>query len=288
MDAGLLWTAVGSAAGVLAAVLAAWQIRLQLLGRDERKLPRLDAVVPAVDVGGLPVTVPVGRLPAEVRGRDALLSELRGAIAGRRRRRARVWVLAGMGGLGKSTVALAVARTARARGWRVWWVTVADAASLAGGMGEILCQLGAPESVIRAVREGTAVAADRAWEFLNSSHRAGSKWLLILDNADAAGVLAAPGSAGPADDTGWVRADPSGVVIVTTRVKDRRVWGPWVEFRELRKLEGAPAARVLADLAPRIAGPGGGQRIGLGRRLGGLPLALHLAGSYLASPFARW
>ena len=78
---------------------------------------------------GLPVTVPLGRLPAEVRGRDDLLAELRRGMARKPRRGGGTWVLAGMGGLGKSTVALAAAEAAQARGCRVWWVTAADAAS---------------------------------------------------------------------------------------------------------------------------------------------------------------
>jgi hypothetical protein len=130
-----------------------------------------------------------------------------------------------MGGLGKSTVALAAAQAARAAGWRVWWVNASDPASLTGGMLEVFGQLGAPESVLRPVREGSPTAADRAWEFLNGSHRAGQKWLLVLDNADHPAVLAAHGSAGPADHAGWVRPTPNGAVIVTTRVDRRRVLG---------------------------------------------------------------
>ena len=201
---------------------------------------------------------------------------------------ARAWVLVGMGGLGKSTVALAVAQAARARDWWVWWVNASDAASFTGGMVEVLGQLGAPESVLRPVREGTPTAADRAWEFLNSGHRAGQKWLLVLDNADHPAVLAAHGGASPADHAGWVRPAPAGVVIVTTRVKDRSIWGPGLAVRELTLLDASTSAQVLADLAPHIADHGGEQARQLGSRLGGLPLALHLAGSYLASPFTRW
>ena len=86
----------------------------------------------------LPVAAPFGQLPTEVRGRDGLLAELRRPLYRVLRRSGRTWVIAGMGGLGKSTVALAVARTAKARGWRVWWVTAADTATLTGGMLEVL------------------------------------------------------------------------------------------------------------------------------------------------------
>ena len=234
------------------------------------------------------MTVPLGLLPGEVRGRDALLAELRRRLTKRSQVGCGTWVLAGMGGLGKSTVALAVAATAREAGWRVWWVTATDAPSLTGGMLEVLQQLGAPEAVTRPVREGARTAAERAWEFLNSAHEVGRRWLLIFDNADTPAVLAAHGSTCPADHAGWLRPDPAGMILVTSRVKDPHAWGPGVALRELQPLDDAAAARVLADLAPGIADPGSEQARELGRRLGGLPLALHLAGSHLASPFARW
>jgi tetratricopeptide (TPR) repeat protein len=262
-------------------------------------------------VGALPVA-PLGLLPAEVRGRDELLTELRRPLSRLSRRSGRAWVIAGMGGLGKSTVALAVARTAKARGWRVWWVAAADAASLTGGMLEVLRELGAPESVTVPVREGAPTAPGRAWEFLNGAHAArgglgpsgvrgwplgntvsprespGRRWLLVFDGADNPGVLAAAGSATPADGTGWLRPDPAGMVIVTTRNRDPRVWGTAVSQRVLRPLDEQAAAEVLRDMAPGVADPAGLQAHDLARRLGGLPLALHLAGAYLASPFARW
>jgi hypothetical protein len=287
MGSGLLWTVVGTVAGVVAVGLTAWQVRLQVVEHRPQSEER-----PPV-AGGLSVALPTGRLPAEIRGRDTLLAELRQSLRPATRATgrvppARVWVLAGMGGLGKSTVALALAQGARTAGWRVWWVNASDAASLTGGMLEILGQLGAPESVLRPVREGTPTAADRAWEYLNGGHRAGQKWLLVLDNADHPSVLAAHGSATPGDHAGWIRPKPNGVVIVTTRVKDRAIWGPDLAVRELTPLDDSTSAKVLADLVPHISDPDGKQARQLGSRLGGLPLALHLAGAYLASPFARW
>ena len=236
----------------------------------------------------LPVAVPFGRLPAVVRGRDQLLAELRRPLARKPRGSGRTWVLVGMGGLGKSTVALATAAAAQARGWQVWWVTATDTASLTGGMLEVLRQLGAPESVAGPVREGALAGPERAWTFLNGANRAGRRWLLVLDNADAPSVLAAHGAASPADHDGWLRPNPAGMMVVTTRARDPRVWGPGVILRELQPLDDDAAAMVLTDLAPGAEGPMAGQARELGRRLGGLPLALHLAGCYLASPFARW
>ena len=278
---------MGSAAAIPALAVGAWQLRLQVLERRDRRRHIGDVGRSrAAGRGELPVTAPVGRLPADVRGRDVLLAELRRPLI-RRRVHGGVWVLAGMGGLGKSTVALAVAAAARSNGWRVWWVTASDAASLTGGMLEVLGQLDAPDLVTRLVAEGAPTGPDRTWEFLNGNNSAGRRWLLVFDNADNPAVLAAAGESSPADGTGWLRASPAGMVIVTTRNRDPRVWGRNVQIRELGLLDDTAAGQVLRDLAPSIRDDGQLARE-LGRRLGGLPLALHLAGTYLASPFARW
>jgi tetratricopeptide (TPR) repeat protein len=281
-----MWTIIGSAAGVFALGLAAWQVRLQLLERRERNIKSIRGDA-EVRVDGLPVAVPLGRLPSDVRGREAVLHDMRSLLARHSRPSSRTWVLAGMGGVGKSTIALSLAEAAQKQGWQVWWVTALNSMSMTGGMVEILHQLGAPLSVTQAVSEGAPTASARAWQFLNGSHSAGRHWLLVFDNADNPEVLAA-GSSSPANYTGWLRPDPSGALIVTSRIVDPRIWGPRVTLRLLRPLERAAAARVLADLAPKIADPTGMQADELAKRLGGLPLALHLAGTYLASPFTRW
>ena len=223
-----------------------------------------------------------------MRGREGLIAELRRALRPYPRRASRAFVIAGMGGLGKSTVALAAARMVRERGYRVWWVRAADSALLTSGMLEVLRELGAPESVTAPVREGARTAPERAWEFLNRDHGAGRRWLLVFDGADNPAVLAGADADTPADGTGWLRADPAGMVIVTTRVRDPQVWGTRVTLRELKPLDDEAGAEVLRDLAPEVADPGGHEARELSRRLGGLPLALHLAGAYLGSPFARW
>jgi CRP-like cAMP-binding protein/tetratricopeptide (TPR) repeat protein len=238
--------------------------------------------------GPTPVAPPIGKLPAAVRGRDALLGEFRRALRPYPWRASRTFVIAGMGGLGKSTVALAAARMAKDRGYRVWWVGATDTALLTSGMLEVLRELHAPESVIAPVREGARTASARAWEFLNGEHAGGRRWLLVFDGADHAAVLAGADATTPADGTGWLPADPAGMVIVTTRNRDPQVWGTAVTLRELKPLTDEASAEVLRDLAPEVADPEGREARELSRRLGGLPLALHLAGAYLGSTFARW
>jgi hypothetical protein len=66
MDAGLPWATVGSVAGVLAALLAGWQVQLQLSERREkRRLGPNSGRALASEADGLPAAVPLGCCPAK-------------------------------------------------------------------------------------------------------------------------------------------------------------------------------------------------------------------------------
>jgi hypothetical protein len=120
------------------------------------------------DVVGAPVAAPLGRLPAEVRGRDELLGMLR-------ERRGFV-VLTGMGGVGKSTAAAAVARQLRSdRDRDVWWVSAADVTSLAGGIVTVARSLGADDRNLTVLARQTGDGPDRFWKLLD---QAPNGWLL--------------------------------------------------------------------------------------------------------------
>ncbi|MDY0810738.1 tetratricopeptide repeat protein [Kitasatospora purpeofusca] len=292
MDAGLLWTAGGTVAGFVALGVASWQLRLQM--RQHHSRPALpDAAVPppspsaadGPETAAAPASVlaPLRSLPAEIRGRQEQLRELLGLAE---KSTGHAVVLAGLGGIGKSTVAAALAERVRADPRRhVWWVSAAEEGSLPSGMLAVARALGAPVAEQEAIASGTSRAPDALWAVLDREKR---RWLLVIDNADAPQALAAPGSppgsAGVADGTGWLRVPRSGLVVVTTRHADPATWGRGIVFRRLDRLDAADAGRILRDLAPAAGTEE--QATELGERLGGLPLALHLAGSYLGSDFA--
>jgi tetratricopeptide (TPR) repeat protein len=221
---------------------------------------------------GASVAVPVGRLPVEVRGRDRLLRELPA--------RSGMVVLVGMGGMGKSTVATELARrigTDRS----AWWVSAGDVTSLTAGMITVARRLGATLADIQAIAAQAPDAPDRLWELLERAPRG---WLLILDNADQPELLC--GTPGPiVDGTGWARSIDRGLLLITSRHTSAMTWGRQAQVERLESLQDADGAEMLLDLAPDAGDRAQAEE--LARRLGGLPLALHLVGSYLASGITR-
>jgi tetratricopeptide (TPR) repeat protein len=232
------------------------------------------AVVSRVPAAVLPP--PVGRLPAEVRGRAAILEDL-AELA--RHPDGRAHVLAGLGGSGKSTVALAVARAAAAIGLHTWWVAATDPASVASALLGLARRLGAPDGEVAEALADRVNPSDVLWPCLEAA----PGWVLVLDNADDPAVLAVAGwRAG--DAAGWLRPTRAGLVLVTSRSGDARTWGPIAEVHRVGPLDSPEGGQALLDLAPGAGDVS--QAAGLSSRLGGLPLALHQAGTYLASPFA--
>ncbi|WP_047867371.1 tetratricopeptide repeat protein [Nocardiopsis sp. RV163] len=206
-----------------------------------------------------------------VRGREELLEVLGGEMeAG-----APVpHVLTGPGGFGKTTVAAALAERARREGWTVFWVRPG---SVASSMVEAAVEAGGSRQEAERVKGSRRQAARWVWRHLDAAAR---PWLLVIDNADRTEELDPENR--PGDQLGWMRASPGGFVLVTSRVGDPAQWAP-ARVHRIGELEGSAASEALAD----HAGAGGAAVLAgaeeLARRLGGVPLALSLAGRILAT-----
>jgi tetratricopeptide (TPR) repeat protein len=227
-----------------------------------------------------PAHAAVRGLQVELRGRHDLLEEL---VALARRPEDGPAVLAGEGGAGKSTLAAALVE--QVQGWdrQVWWVSAADLTEFTMDLAGVARDLGGSRTDVESIAKGTADAPDRLWRLLEYSPR---KWLLVLDGADDPWVLAAAGSpAGVQDGVGWARAARRGLVVVTSREADPRMWEAARLFT-VGHLGMDDAAQVLRDLAPEAGSETQAQA--LAGRLGGLPLTLYLAGTYLRSGVAQW
>ncbi|WP_069462971.1 tetratricopeptide repeat protein, partial [Actinacidiphila rubida] len=197
--------------------------------------------------------------PRVFRGRAELLAELSAAA----RIPGAPHVLHGMGGSGKTALAAEVFRAAEAAGLTGLWVVAADRAGLRRGMLAVAAELGADPADLKAAHDGRLAAADLVWRHLARAEG----WLLVVDKADNPELL-----------DGWLRSGRTGTVLVTTR----RARAPQWQGAALHHLDVLPpedAARVITDFAPGRGTPQ--DALDLANRLGRLPLALRLAGSYL-------
>ncbi|MFF5299074.1 tetratricopeptide repeat protein, partial [Streptomyces sp. NPDC013161] len=209
-----------------------------------------------------------------LRGRDALIGQVESALSVLGS--PRMQVLCGMGGAGKTSIALELVDRRLCRAQQVWWVDARQDTTLEAGLRAVARQAGAPDEQLRA-----GDAADVLWSYLARYER---PWLLVVDNADEPALL--DGAGRLSEGTGWIRfpANSAGSVLVTTRDSTPHTWGSACTLHPVRPLVGddlADAAQILRDHAGTMAGPPDDARR-LAQRLGGLPLALRLAGTYLA------
>ncbi|MFF5568179.1 tetratricopeptide repeat protein [Streptomyces sp. NPDC012623] len=208
----------------------------------------------------------VGHTPLALRDRSEVLARLREGLASGRG--SEVYVLHGMGGCGKTAVAQAVFDIATLEYRRVGlWVNAADRAGIRAGMLAAAADRGARDGELLAAHQGHRPAADLVWHYLDGS---AEPWLLVLDNADDPAILR---------DGSWLRGSRRGTVLVTTRRAAAR-WWPGAELQHIGVLPREDAARVLCDLAPDRGTMA--QAAEVADRLGRLPLALTLAGGFLA------
>jgi tetratricopeptide (TPR) repeat protein len=220
---------------------------------------------------------PVERLTHEprLRGRHAVFRIL--ARPMRDRSASRVHVLHGLGGVGKSFLALNLAAWARNHGVTTWWSAAGGSAPTAVTMRALAVELGAMPQQFDL---GSSV--DVAWRLLQSRAR---PWLLVIDGADDPAIDFAAGADPISDATGWLRplTGQYGTIVVTTRDGSPGTWGhvpSWIRLHHLTSLSPQDATGVLCDVAPTSSGsPEEAAEVAV--RLGGLPLALRQAGRHL-------
>ncbi|WP_432830946.1 tetratricopeptide repeat protein [Dactylosporangium sp. CA-092794] len=217
---------------------------------------------------------PLDLLPAQLRGRDDLVDELAALVLAPD---GRPHIVSGIGGCGKTAVALAVVERSVQAGRQVWWIDARDSASLRFSLAGLATDLG-----IAADAQGTAAMLDLIWKGLAD---APTGWLLIVDAADRPELLSPSG-----DDLraglGVVRRSARGLVLVTSRVRASDAWSAYAVIHPIAELSPTAAAEVLVD----AVGPGiddWDEAAALGAQLGGLPLALVAAGRYLRSSLAQ-
>lgn len=187
-------------------------------------------------------------------GRAAELEWLRKALGGPGRRVAAL--LAGIGGVGKTSTAAEYAHSRRDDYRVIWWVEAETAegrdlafANLAAALRLPGCQSPKLEEVRAVVHKWLAEHDD---------------WLLIFDNAEA-----------PADLKGWLPTNPAGHALITSR---NPAWGIHAQKCAVTVWDAPTAAAFLLE---RSGCNDDAAAMALAEKLGGLPLACEQAGAYI-------
>jgi Tetratricopeptide repeat len=184
-------------------------------------------------------------------GREELLAELADRLGADDSGGPRVVALCGLGGAGKSSVALEYAHRHLAEVEVAWQFPAEDPAVLTAGFGELAAQLGAADGGDPVVAVHGGLAASPA------------SWLVVFDNAPSRAAVAA-----------FVPPAGRGRVLITSR---DQIWPPG-QALEVPVLDPQVAAEFLIA---RTGDPDQQAALELAGELGGLPLALEQAGAYI-------
>jgi tetratricopeptide (TPR) repeat protein len=187
-------------------------------------------------------------------GREELLESLRDALTSGRTA-AVTQAISGLGGVGKTQLAVEYAYRHMADYSIVWWVRAEDQATLTGDYADLAQQLGLPEK--DAADRPAAARAVRSW----LEHNPG--WLLIFDNANHA-----------SECRDLMPRGTAGHVIVTSRDP------MWSGIAERLRVGVMSRADAVAFLTKRT-GQNDPAIDPLCEALGDLPLALEQAGAYI-------
>jgi len=208
--------------------------------------------VPRAELAGQPVRL--APRPPRLAGREELLAELDARLLSGDRQGPRMVALYGLGGAGKTSVALEYAHRHLAEVGVAWQFAAEDSAVLAAGFGELAAQLGA---------RGLLDTRDPVASVHGMLAAYPREWLLVFDNTpDRASVAA------------FLPPGGRGRVIITSQNPN---WPPG-QALDVPVLDTEVAAAFLVnrtgDLDQRAA-------TDLAAELGGLPLALEQAAAYI-------
>ncbi|MFF4689106.1 FxSxx-COOH system tetratricopeptide repeat protein [Streptomyces sp. NPDC001307] len=170
----------------------------------------------------------------------------------------------GLGGIGKSTLALHYAHTYRRRYTLVWWVNAASTEQIVTSLAALAVRLCPQWAASAGVQERTA------WAMLWLQWHPG--WLLVFDNVED-----------PADMRHYLGTLPDGHHLATSRTATG--WHTIAPTMPLGLLDAEAAVDLLCTLAfgaEHVPTPAQrGDAAALAADLGYLPLALEQAGAYL-------
>jgi hypothetical protein len=208
----------------------------------------------------------VPAVPEVFVGRDELVAQLAELVDGGGTK-VLSQAIQGLGGVGKTTAAAAVAAAVRERVAVVWWVRSEEPAVLVADLAELAGRLGRPDREDQEDQAGDQAGDARsARRWLEETDR---RWLVVFDNVP-----------GPAALEGWLPRRGRGAVLITSRsTQIHRLAGVVnVDVFDRRVAEHFLRTRVAAANAQAARG----DVSGVIERLNGLPLALEQAAAWVA------
>jgi len=192
--------------------------------------------------------------PPPLAGREELLAELDARLSAGDGQGPRIAALYGLGGAGKTSVALEYAHRQLAEVGVAWQFAAEDPAVLAAGFGELAAQLGV---------RGLLDTRDPVASVHGMLAAYSRPWLLVFDNAPGRAAVAA-----------FLPPGGRGRVLITTPNPN---W-PSGQALDVPVLDSEVAAGFLVN---RTGDPDERAATALADELGGLPLALEQAAAYI-------
>ena len=212
---------------------------------------------------GLPAP---GRMPSiwnvpsrndDFTGRDELLDQLHGDLtAGNGRAVVLARALYGLGGVGKTSVALEYAHRFAPDYGLIWWIPAEQPQEISLALAALALRLGLGTS------DNAVEAATTALEYLRRD--AAGRWLLIFDNAED-----------PADLRSFLPSGP-GHILITSR---NHAWMRYAKPIEVDVFTRDESVAHLQRYVPQVSSADADR---VAHALGHLPLAIEQAGGWLA------
>lgn len=164
-------------------------------------------------------------------------------------------VITGLGGVGKSQLAVEFAHRNRSRFSIVWWVRASDEEQMVRDLAALAPRIGVP---LGEAAESTALAVR---DYLSNTSE---RWLLVFDDAHASDAVAR-----------WLPRSGAGQIIITSR---NQGWRDLAQVVDVDVLDSETAANFLMSRTG-VEDVAGSQM--LAERLQGYPLALELASAHI-------
>jgi hypothetical protein len=258
--------------------LLATRLYIDLVGLDEQTATAnlLDGIRRALGQRGKPATPPpypvtvagtprfpgrfptIWNVPARNRnftGRDGLIEQLRASLGAQQTTAVvQTSALHGLGGIGKTALAIEYAHRYASHYELIWWIVAEQPASITAALATLGAKLGVPT----AANQEEVIA--ELWEHLRGHDR----WLLIFDNAGSPAML-----------EGYRPPAGAGQVLITSR---NPAWGGLAAQVAVDTLDRDEA---VAFLVKRTGNSDTQAADELAEQLGDLPLALEQAASYI-------